>query len=230
MKKKNNKSKDMKSTTIHFNEKQDFSSILKIIEQNFNVIHIEKGHLSSIIHVGFEYKGENIYCYFSRDNKIYYNDGRLLHFSTLSSDRLSSLKDEAFKIIASKFRCKFWADDHDYDNFIEFDEPKKEVENTRRSHIWVMRVDVTYFDDRKTTHFHYAETLNVLHERAKEVCKEYNLRFVISTNPDHEFIFLDGDSFHYGYPNENEVNPTRKQISFQCTKELLEEYKQLTKK
>lgn len=207
----------MNSTTIHFNEKQDFSKVLQVIEQNFNLIAIKLEN-GKIIYVGFEFKGEPILAYFSKDNIIYHNDGRRQFCSSLSSDRITTKKTEAFKIIASKFGCKLWVDDHD-ETFIDFEAPKKEeAQNTRRSHIWVMRTETTFFNDEKSTHSYYAETIDALHEKAKEICEIYKLRFLVSTNPDHEFIFLDGESFHYGLPDESKVNPERKQITFLCTK------------
>lgn len=207
----------MNTTTIHFKEKQKFSTILKVIEQNFNVTRIQQTDLSKLVHVAFQHKGEDVSCYFHKDNKMYYNDGRLLHISTLSSDMLSSLKDEAFEIIASRFNCILWLNDNDENSNVEYSVPKAEKEDNDEGYIWVMIEDSIHYPQAH----HCAKKIEVLHEKAKAICLLNNLQFTKSDLPEHTDIFADGESVHFGLPHKSEDNLTRKEITFSCYKKKI---------
>lgn len=106
----------MTTTNIQFDEKQEFETIKTLIEANFKNFKIQKIK-SDINYISFDFKGENIYCSFMKDNKIYGENNEITECSSFSSDRPNKNKTEAFRIIAKCFNCKMWENDCNEDKF-----------------------------------------------------------------------------------------------------------------
>jgi len=102
----------MTTTYIQFAEKQDFETIKSVIEKEFTNVKNHK-KISDLDYISFDYKGENIYCHFLKDNIIHGKDNAVTKCSSLASDRPNATKTEAFKIIAKHFNCRFWENDCD---------------------------------------------------------------------------------------------------------------------
>ena len=52
--------------------------------------------LSDLKNISFDFKGQNIYCSFMKDNRIYGKNNELTECSSFSSDRPNEIKTEAF--------------------------------------------------------------------------------------------------------------------------------------
>jgi hypothetical protein len=115
----------MTTTQIQFPEKIEFETIRNVIENEFDNVKIHKS-FSDLKHISFYYKGEKIYCYFLKDNKIYHSDGKITYCSSFSSDRPNKNKTEAFRIIAKHFDCVFYENDFS-DDFEIFKKEKSEL-------------------------------------------------------------------------------------------------------
>jgi hypothetical protein len=105
----------MITTQIQFPKKIDFETIRTVIENEFDNVKIHESPFD-LKRISFDYNGENIFCYFTKDNKIYHSDGKITHCSSFSSDRPNKNKTEAFRIIAKYFDCVFYENDCS-DNF-----------------------------------------------------------------------------------------------------------------
>jgi len=100
----------MTTTDIQFNEKQEFETIKNIIEIKFENVKIHES-ISDLKYISFDFKGQNIYCSFMKDNRIYGKNNELTECSSFSSDRPNDIKTEAFRMIAKMFNCKMWEND-----------------------------------------------------------------------------------------------------------------------
>jgi len=114
----------MTTTDIQFNEKQEFETIKSIIEIEFENVKVQES-ISDLKNISFDFKGQNIYCSFMKDNRIYGKNNELTECSSFSSDRPNEIKTEAFKIIAKYFDCKLWENDCEENNYIDFKAKKK---------------------------------------------------------------------------------------------------------
>ena len=114
----------MTTTDIQFNEKQEFETIKSIIEIKFENVKVQES-ISDLKNISFDFKGQNIYCSFMKDNRIYGKNNELTECSSFSSDRPNEIKTEAFKIIAKYFDCKLWENDCEENNYIDFKAKKK---------------------------------------------------------------------------------------------------------
>lgn len=114
----------MTTTDIQFNEKQEFETIKNIIEIKFENVIVQES-ISDLKYISFDFKGQNIYCSFMKDNRIYGKNNELTECSSFSSDRPNEIKTEAFKIIAKYFDCRLWENDCEEDNYIDFKAKKK---------------------------------------------------------------------------------------------------------
>jgi hypothetical protein len=102
--------KNMTTTDIQFNEKQEFETIKNIIEIKFENVKVHES-ISDLKYISFDFKGQNIYCSFMKDNRIYGKKNELTECSSFSSDRPNEIKTEAFRMIAKMFNCKMWEND-----------------------------------------------------------------------------------------------------------------------
>lgn len=109
----------MTTTNIQFNEKQNFETIKEIIELNFDNITIHKS-IGNLEYISFNFKGQNIYCSFMKNNIIYGNNNQITECSSFSSDRPNKIKTQAFKIIAKNFKCRLWENDCNENKYIDF--------------------------------------------------------------------------------------------------------------
>lgn len=106
----------MTTTDIQFKDKQEFETIKNIIEINFDNVKVHES-ISDLKYISFDFKGQNIYCSFMKDNKIYGKNNELTECSSFASDRPNKIKTEAFKIIAKMFNCKMWENDCNENDF-----------------------------------------------------------------------------------------------------------------
>jgi hypothetical protein len=109
----------MTTTDIQFDKKQEFEIIKNIIETNFDNIKTHTS-ISDLKYISFDYKGQNIYCSFMKNNKIYRKNNEITECSSFSSDRPNEIKTEAFEIIAKHFNCRMWENDCNEKDFKVF--------------------------------------------------------------------------------------------------------------
>lgn len=109
----------MTTTYIEFAKKQDFEKMKSVIEKEFTNVKTFK-KMSELDYISFDYKEQNIYCYFMKHNRIYDKFNKLKKCSSFSSDRPNEIKTESFKIIAAHFNCRFWENDCVENEFIDF--------------------------------------------------------------------------------------------------------------
>lgn len=109
----------MTTTHIQFKEKQYFKTIKSVIEKEFENVQTHK-KISDLDYISFDYQGQNIFCFFMKNNRIYGEGNVLTECSSFSSDRPNEIKTEAFKIIAKYFDCRFWENDCVENDFIDF--------------------------------------------------------------------------------------------------------------
>ena len=110
----------MTKTQIIFDNKQKFSNIKSIIKGlfgDYQTTNISIWGKDKLRYFKFTFNNEEIHCTYMKHNEIYYNDGKIVKCSILSSGRPNDNKTIAFRKIAEKFDCRMWINDCDEENF-----------------------------------------------------------------------------------------------------------------